>query len=331
MGEQTTTARVAAALESLARSRCVACKSVSRSYSNVYTALRVTVAKAARTTARLISSSAAGTHCTTSRLPSARSSASSGVMTVVLPPPMIIWQQSDSPPPAFAMKSETSDTWAPRSTKVDANSNASSRGSSVASAPAPPTVACLRPAASAEARPSALTPSSVRASSRTSSDGQPAPPAAFSAAATSPSRSSTCGKQRRAWEMREVRSIAAAHRWRARCASCSPKYGLKWHRAATPCSDIESATSSSNHTLGSRPPVTLSLWLSSSREGGSRGTPLTRPRAASAAACAAPSSATHSCSSALRKARRLEAALVAAVRADGPKRAWTLRGRRQSS
>lgn len=67
--------------------------------------LEMTLEKAARSTERDISSSALGTTCVTSDLPSASIMASMGPITVVLPAPMIIWCTVLCPRLAEAMKS----------------------------------------------------------------------------------------------------------------------------------------------------------------------------------------------------------------------------------
>ena len=112
---------------------------VKRSKLKVYTGFCRMDEKRWRITERENSSSAGGTTCITRvwLLPSIR--ASSGATTVVLPCPMIIWLTRDSSACAAETNWSTSFTCCGRSSRLNAYSKASSRGSKVT----PPLAAAL--------------------------------------------------------------------------------------------------------------------------------------------------------------------------------------------
>ncbi len=100
-----------------------------RSKWKVSTALLKMVEKRSRITARDISRSALGTHCTTRDLPSASRSERSGPTTVVLPAPMIIWWQTERPSRTASMNLPMSATCDSRRIMVEVNSVTRKRGS----------------------------------------------------------------------------------------------------------------------------------------------------------------------------------------------------------
>ena len=100
-----------------------------RSKWKVSTALLKMVEKRSRITARDISRSALGTHCTTRDLPSASRSERSGPTTVVLPAPMIIWWHTERPSRTASMNLPMSATCDSRRIMVEVNSVTRKRGS----------------------------------------------------------------------------------------------------------------------------------------------------------------------------------------------------------
>mmetsp|Transcript_32149 Transcript_32149/g.110600 ORF Transcript_32149/g.110600 Transcript_32149/m.110600 type:complete len:312 (+) Transcript_32149:1122-2057(+) len=263
--EQTTARCLAASCSLFAMWGSSAAK---RSKRNVYTGLRTTAAKRCRIVARENSSSACGTTCSTRFVPSPSSSASSGDTTVVLPPPMIICSQRDAPAFAAETNESTRRHCAWRSMRLCTNSNTSSRGSYVSSAPSAAAAQQARFAESCAAKAPARSATSARATLTVDGSRTNAVNAATSALHAKTHLASCAALD----ALKTHRAVSS----RTTATPRGPRRGFKVDLSKSPRDETSSSTRASNDAEASAPP----------RRASDQTKPPTPAPPSSAAACA---------------------------------------------